>query len=336
MPYYLHASVILFESILLRIDADFVKSEAIVREFTSKGPKPATRRDHCLLGRLHISQIENKIQLYDSDVASCIFKWEALQPQSSLDIEVTFRLQSTAARFFQSVGDFAAARASLNQLLLLDSAKPIRSNTRRLLVGRLADVCCEMRDYEEASGLLQSEMERCDGADRSRRWFRRLLLAQIETHIGLGQPAAADAILTELASTTPGELSDIHDEQLHVRRLVAMARLAHARSAPSDAIRGWQGVLEEVNRMRTLSDFAKAVVHLSLAHAQLLARDPEAAHRSWLAGLDILQREKCEFWLPTVSTGWLRWIAQEVHRSQGWTFRMKQPGGKPDVAWPLQ
>ncbi|KAL7759098.1 hypothetical protein ACKLNR_011525 [Fusarium oxysporum f. sp. zingiberi] len=102
MPYYLHASVVLFRSILHRVDGELAKSEAHIRDFLWRGPRPTTRRDHALEGRLHISQMENKIKCYDTDVPSFAYKWEAKQPLSTLDMEVTFRLQSTAARYFQS------------------------------------------------------------------------------------------------------------------------------------------------------------------------------------------------------------------------------------------
>jgi hypothetical protein len=335
MPYYLHATSILFQSTLLRIEADFTKSESCIRDFIWKGPKPTTRRDHSLLGRLHISQIENKIKLDDSDIPSCIYEWEAQEPVSSLDMEVTSRLQSTAARFFQSVGEFSVARASLDQFLSLDNTKPIRSNSRRLLVGRLADVCCEMQDYETAVNLLGREMERCESADESRRWCRRLMLARAEASIGLDQMELAHSILERIGRTAPSTLSDIHDEQLHMRRLIASARANHLRHNPNEAVRHWQSLLPEVDRMRMLTGFAKAVIYLSLAHAQLLAHDRDGARRSWAAGLDILERDKCEFWLTTIPTFWLPWVAKEVHQLQGWSFRMKQPGGKVDVCWPL-
>ena len=334
MPYYLQAAFILFQSTLLRIDAEFTKSESCIRDFTWKGPKPITRRDHSLLGRLHISQIENKIKLYDSDIPSCIYGWEAQEPVSSLDMEVTSRLQSTAARFFQSIGEFSAARASLDQFLSLDDTKPIRSNSRRLLVGRLADVCCEMQDYETALALLGREMERCEPTDVSRRWCRRLMLAQAEANIGLNRMDVAGGILERIGRAAPSTLSDIHDEQLHMRRIIALARIDHSRHDPNEAIRLWQSLLHEVDRMTMLTGFAKAVIYLSLAHAQLLAHDRDGARRSWAGGLEILERDKCEFWLTAVPTFWLPWVAKEVHRLQGWSFRMKQPGGKPDIVCP--
>ncbi|KAF5989559.1 ABC multidrug transporter [Fusarium bulbicola] len=74
MPHYLHASVVLFDSILYRVDGELAKSEAQIREFLWRGPRPSTRWDHALEGRLHISQMENKIKCYDDDIPSFAYK----------------------------------------------------------------------------------------------------------------------------------------------------------------------------------------------------------------------------------------------------------------------
>ena len=333
-PYYLHASVVLFQSILHRVGGELAKSEARIRDFTWRGPKPSTRLDRALQGRLHISQIENKIKCHDEDVPSAIYKWEAVQPLSTLDIEVTFRLQSTAMRFFQSIGDFGAARASLEQFLSLDTTKPIRPNTRRLLVGRLADIYCEMQEWAKAVEILRPELDSSSESDRPRRWLRRLLLASAEANIGLGKLDAAEAALKEVERFVPPTLDDIHDEQLHMRRLIAAARIAHTKIDYTEAVDRWKHALREVEKMHTLkagAGFTGAVIYLSLAHAQLRTKDRDGGRHSWAAGLDILRNEKCEFWLPVVPTKWLRSVVVDVHEWEGWSFRMMMPGSKPDV-----
>ena len=337
MPYYLHASVILFQSILYRLDGELAKSEAQIRDFEWRGPKPSTRRDHALQGRLHISQIENKIKCYDNDVPSYIYKWEAEQPLSTLDIEVTFRLQSAAARFFQSIGDFAAARASLEQFLSLNTANPIRDSTRRIIIGRLADIYCEMSEFSKANALLQPELESIDESDRLRRPFRRLLLASIEANIGLHRLDAAELVLNELENAVPFELEDIYDQQLHMRRLLATARIAHMKPDRAAAVLRWRFALQEVDRMHTLKakdGFTSALIYFSMAHAQLMSGDTDGGRNSWVSGVEILKREKCEFWIPIVPTVWIQRIYAEVHGMQGWSVRMMLPGGRPDYTIP--
>lgn len=334
MPYYLRASVVLFRSILFRVDGDLAKPEAHIRDFMWRGPIPVTRRDHALEGRLHISQMENKIKCYDNDVPTFAYKWEAERPLSSLDMEVTFRLQSTAARYFQSIGDFGAAKASLEQFISLDLIKPIRANSRRVLVGRLGDVYCEVGEYSKAIELLQPELDCIDTCDRMRRGFRRLVLALVEANIGLTRSDTAESVLQGVLGDLPHKPDDLHDQQLHMRILLASARIAHSRFDFGQAVTRWGFALEQVNKMHTLGSnggFIAAVIHLSLAHAKLSLGDKDGGHHSWTTGLRILVNEKCEFWIPVVSTTWVQKVAADVYHLQGWPFRMMLPGGKPDI-----
>ncbi|KAF5250193.1 hypothetical protein FOXYS1_14929 [Fusarium oxysporum] len=334
MPYYLHASVVLFRSILHRVDGELAKSEAHIRGFLWRGPRPTTRRDHALEGRLHISQMENKIKCYDTDVPLFAYQWEAQQPLSTLDMEVTFRLQSTAARYFQSIGDFDAARGSLEQFLSLGRIKPIPANSRRVLLGRLADVYCEMGEYPKAIEILEPELERTNTCDRMRRGFRRLILALVEANIGLDRLDTAESTLQEFLGDLPPSPDDVNDQQLHMRTLLASARIAHLRPDPGEVMLRWIFALDQVSHVHTLGSsngFIAAVCHLSLAHAQLSIGNKDSAHHSWTTGLKILASEKCEFWIPVVPTAWLRRVAADTYNSQGWPFRMMLPGGKPDI-----
>ncbi|KAJ3945960.1 uncharacterized protein N0V96_004310 [Colletotrichum fioriniae] len=339
MPYYLHATVVLFRSVLYRNDGEFTKSEAHIRDFVWRGPRPVTRRDHSLHGRLHISQMENKIKCTDDDVSLLIYEWKAELPLSTLDTEVTFRLQSTAARFFQSIGNFAAARASLEQTLSLDMTKPLRGNTRRLLVSRLADMYCEMQEYSKAAEILRPELSSSNKPELSRRAYPRLLLSSAEFNIGLGNFDAAELLLRELETqhATPIGIDTLFDQQLHMRAVLAVARIAHFRSDKNVAVTRWRYALQEIQRMHALkaeAGFTAATIHLSLAHAQLAAGDAVGASASWAAGSDILKTETCEFWLPIVPTVWLKKVTREVYEAQGWTFRMMLPGAKPDATTP--
>lgn len=320
------------------MDGDTVRSEMVIRDFLCKGQKPMTRRDHALRGRLHISQIDNKIKCSDGDVSDFIYNWKAEQPLSSLDVEVTSRLQGVAARFFQSVGDFGAAIDSLKQLLSLNEAKPIRANSRRLLVSRLADIYCEMQEFARPVEILGPELHSVADADRLRRPFRRLTLALVEANIGLGLWNTARSLLQELDAFLPLKPDDMYDQQLHMRRIIAEARIKHMTSTHSDeAVRLWKLALQEVEQMNALKGkggFCAAIIYLSLAHAQLLrGGDRDGARQSWATGAEILRVERCEFWIPIASTTWLHRVVSEVHQMQGWVMQMMLPGGRPDVIW---
>ncbi|KPM43158.1 hypothetical protein AK830_g3409 [Neonectria ditissima] len=337
MPYYLHASVALFQSILCRLDGNLVKSDAKIREFKAKNRDPVTRSDNALRGRVHVSHIENKIQRCDDDVASCIYDWHAERPLSTLEIEVTRRVQSTAAKFFQSTGDFQTARASLEQYLSLNPAEPIRVNTRRLIVGRLADIYCELQEYSKAAQLVQPEFECLEDCEKKSRPVRRLLLALVEYNIGQGRLYDAESTLQELSDAEPLDLEDITDQLLHMRRLLAAARSAHEQLDFDEALRRWRFALQETDQLLTFKfrhGFTTAIIYLSMAHAQLLMGDKEGGRQSWAAAADIFRTERCEYWIPVVATAWLQKIVGAIYDMQGWPFRMMLPGRKPDVTWP--
>lgn len=337
MPYYLHASVALFQSILHRLDGDLGKSDAVIQQFLQSGQQPATRSDRALRGRLHISHIETKIQRRDDDVASCLYEWQGEFPLSTLEIEVTRRLQSTAARLFQSIGQFDTARDSLEQYIRLNPTEPIRLNTHRLIIGRLADIYCELGDYDKATELVEAEFESTEDSEKRGRPFRRLLLASVEASIGLGKLTDAEAALQQLADIEPPGLDDINDQLLRIRRLMATARTAHERLDYHQALHWWNVTLEGIENLSSFKShygFISGIVCISIAHAQLLTGDQEGGRRSWAIGAEVFRRERCGFWIPIVATRWLQKIVSAIYRLQGWPLRMMLPGRKADMTWP--
>lgn len=336
MPYYFHACVALFESILRRLEGKLVNSISTVQDFLSTSPPPTARLENALQGRLHISLMETKIQHYDSGIAACIYAWEGIQPLSSLETEVTRRLQGTASRFFQSIGDFSTARASLEQHLWLDSARPIRRNTRLLLVGRLAEVYCELCQYQKAIELLQPEFNSIPQAERKGRPYRRLLLASVEASLGKEDLNAAESTLQRLVDTEPPALDDTNDQVLYMRRVIAKARTAHMKQNYKDASGLWRAALQSMEQLqifRSKHPWTSALIQLSMAHAQLSIGDEGSGKHSWAKALEISRIERCEYIIPVVANIWARKIVSEIHRTYGWPFRMMLPGGNPDVVW---
>ncbi|KAH6689807.1 hypothetical protein F5X68DRAFT_204288 [Plectosphaerella plurivora] len=339
MPFYFHASVALFESIMLRLEGSFDHSTTKARSFLDNNPvSPATTRcDNALRGRLHVSWIENKVHRYDPDAAAVMYDWEGLLPLSTFEIEVTRRLQGTAAKYFHSIGDLVMARASLEQHLSLVTTVPIRENTRLLITTKLAEIFCELREHEKSHELIAAEMA-AEGAEaRSKtRPFRRLSMASVEVDLGRGRLDEAEATLQKLALAEPPELDDLNDQVLHMRRLMLEARAAHERLRYEEAHRLWGLAL---TRMSEFSIFAArhpwiaAVAHVSMAHAALALGDAAGAREAWARGADVSRTERCEYVIPTLATVWVPRIVADVLATQGWPFRMMLPGGRPDVTW---
>lgn len=337
MPYYLHASVPLLQSILHRVAGNLPKSEAVLRDFKRRGPSPSTRRDHALLGRLHIAQVETKIRCFDSDVNTFMYEWEPEQPLSTLDIEVKSRLQSTAARYFQSIGNFEAARASLEQHLSMSKSKPMRPLSRCVMVARLGDVYCELGQYERAEALLGAELAALDDGIRQRRPFRYLSLAWIEANIGLRKYRVAEDAADRLEDKMPRVPEDLHDQQQHMRRLIAKARVSHLVDDYEEAIARWKLCLDRMKQMETLqttSGFIAATIYISSSHAHLASGDRDGGRRAWGTAVSILKEDTCNFWAPVVATSWLQDMVVQINKMQGWSLRIKMPGGQPDFVCP--
>ncbi|KAF4979182.1 hypothetical protein FZEAL_4555 [Fusarium zealandicum] len=334
MPYYFHASVVLFESIIHRIDGRIDESDAKVKDFLAEIHNDDTRCGNALRGRLHISHIENKIHRYDTDVASYMYSWEGIHPLSTFEIEVTRRLQGTAARYFHSIGDFQTARASLEQHLWLNSTQPIRHNTRLLIVTRLAEIHCELHEYGKAQQILQPELESTE--QKRGRPFRRLSLVMVDANIGLGNLDAAEIVLQQLRDIEPPELDDINDQVLHMRRIILVARAAHERLRFDQALQLWRVALQQMDQLSTFKSrhgWIAAVINLSMAHIQLILGDADGGRQSWAAAVEISMNERYEYIIPILATGWLRKIVNAIHQEHGWPFRVMLPGGQPDMTW---
>ncbi|RGP79429.1 hypothetical protein FLONG3_2484 [Fusarium longipes] len=335
MPFYYQASVTLFESILSGKDGNFERSNDIIAEFLSSEQFEAnTRSDNALRGRLHISSIENKIHRYDKDVAATIYSWEGIHPLSTFEIEVTRRLQGVAAKFFHSIGDFKTTRASLEQHLWLNSTMPIRHNTKLLIVTRLAEIHCELHEYDKALEITQAELDNMPV--KKGRPFRRLIMAMAEAYLGLGQPDDATSVLEQLINVEPPELDDLNDQVLRMRRLILSARIQHERGNFVEAVMLWDLAgqkMQDLSTFKSRHGWIAAIIQLSITHAQISLGDSESGRRSWDAAVEVAMRERFEFVFPILATTWLQKIVGEIYQAKGWPLRIMMPGGKSDLTW---
>ncbi|KAM0226863.1 hypothetical protein ACHAPO_012017 [Fusarium lateritium] len=335
MPFYYQASVTLFDSIISGKDGDFERSNAIINEFlSSEQCETNTRSDNALRGRLHISSIENKIHRYDAEVAATIYNWKGIHPLSTFEIEVTRRLQGVAAKFFHSIGDFKTTRASLEQHLWLNSTMPIRHNTKLLIVTRLAEIHCELHEYDKALQIIQVELQTISVKDG--RPFRRLAMAMAEAYICLGQFDGATSVLEELIAVEPPQLDDLNDQVLKMRRIILSARIQHERGDFVNALMFWNQAGQQMQALSTFSSrhgWIAAIIQLSMAHAQIAMGDSEGGRKSWDAAVEVAMRERFEFVFPVLATIWLQKIVGEIYQAKGWPLRIMMPGGKSDLTW---
>ncbi|KAL1844676.1 hypothetical protein VTK73DRAFT_2048 [Phialemonium thermophilum] len=314
-PAYLRASIRLCRSTISRLHGDLERSDREIREHLKPNPQCSNRREHALAGRLHLCLIENMIQRQDSSVVGVVYSWEPLHPSSPLENSVARRLLLCAARFFQSIRQFRTAPDSLGQCLELEG-----TSKRLLIVSRLGDVLGELRDYDRAAVMLESEVDNL--VTRGRLW-RRVRLSMVEAALGrgFGSLDAAEDWLDELiARDLP--VADITDQLLHVRTLMARARIPHYRSNHEEALQRWQTALQSTRPFLSFKDghgFTSAIIHLSIAHAQIHIGNQRGARRSWQAATDICRTEKPDYWIPVVATTWLSNMANDLLRLQGWS-----------------
>ncbi len=68
LPEHLQASIAHWQSVLLRLNGDFHRSDRVIQEFLN-GPRSGlmNKRLHSMHGRLHISHIENLMQLKEGN-----------------------------------------------------------------------------------------------------------------------------------------------------------------------------------------------------------------------------------------------------------------------------
>jgi predicted negative regulator of RcsB-dependent stress response len=239
-----------------------------------------------------------------------------------------------AAKYFHSIGDFKTTRASLEQHLWLNSTIPIRQNTRLLIVTRLAEIHCELHEYEKALQIIQVELDGMTA--RKGRPFRRLTMAMAEGYIGLGRLDEATSILQELMSVEPPELDDLNDQVLRMRRLILSARIQHERLNFTEALQAWQvagQTMETLSIFKARHGWTAAIIQLSMAHAQIAVGDSENGRRSWDAAVEVSMKERFEYVFPVLATTWLQKIVGEIYQAKCWPLRVMLPGGKSDLTW---
>lgn len=326
MPNHLHASVALLQSIVCRLDGNFDASDCKIQEYYGKRLHCTTRRDHALMGRLHLSQVENLIQRHNHGIARVIFNWVPSQPSSPLEINTNRRLLVTTAKFFQSVGMFGVARDSLQSCLyMLETQQPLTRKSEPLVVSRLADILCELREFEKAHEVATAEMKIVKKNGNNGRPLNRLLLACIEADIGRGRFELAEKSLYEIMNTMASTGLDINDQLLRVRALMAYARIPHFQSHFSKALERWTVTLHEIPQHSSFKHgrgFTTSIIHLSIAHLHLILGDRESGRRSYELAIGILRTEPRDFWIPVVATTWLSGLIEEINRMENWPVQI--------------
>ena len=150
--------------------------------------------------------------------------------------------------------------------------------------------------------------------------FRRLLVTLIDTNIQRYRYDNTISIIAELGDTF-NHLSnlDVSDQLLHVRTLVASARICHCQSQFHEALQRWEVALIHMQKYKSFEGegFTYAIIHLSISLAHLESGDVEEARKAFKRAEMICSRGMRDFWIPTLAA-WGQLMGLKIRSLIGW------------------
>ena len=333
-PLHLQAEMALQRSILFRLGGDFNNSERVIHDFCChcKDPNPGclpkfyrqtqaaglSKRLNALYGLLHRSHLENLVQCEKYELAmEEIDDWQCAQPPSPMELSILPSKTVTSCKVFRSQGFFKNARESLEMCLkFLDPRDPIRSQ----VLCQLADVYDDLRLPEMADKLLASEIEIGRKKATKTKAFRRFLVSAVDASMLQQRYDDANTVIEELERIF-SKLNDldVSDQLLHVRILVASARISQIRFQFREAIRKWEIALRHVYGYKSFEGegFTYSAIHLSISLAFLEAGEHEEAEASFNRGKAILDRGVRDYWIPTFAM-WVGHVLSKLQSMARW------------------
>ncbi|PVH90945.1 hypothetical protein DM02DRAFT_664503 [Periconia macrospinosa] len=331
-PQHLQAEVANQQSILLRLDANFDHSERVIHDFCCRcgdysqkciptfyqrfQPDGVSRRLNALYGQLHRSHLENLVQCDEYKLAiQEVDNWQLPGSPSLIETRALPARTLTISKIFRSQGMFPDARRRLE--LCLDHPQAMN---RSQVLCNLADVYCDLDLPGKADDLISPEVEGGRKRATKMKAFRRFLVSAMDIDI--------QRRLYDDASTTVRELEgifndlrnlDTSDQLLHVRVLVASARICHFRSQFLEAVQKWEVALHHVRNYRSFrgEGFTYAVIHISKSLAYLKIGERGEARVSFNRGKEILQGRVRDYWIPTLAA-WAEDVFAKIKLMTGW------------------
>ena len=329
-----HAEMAHQQSNLSRLAANFVQSERFIHDFCCRcgyqsdeciprfyrqlQPERVSKRLNALYGRLQGSHLENLVQCEKyNDAIEEVDDWRTSKYPSLMECRVLPSRAVTIAKIYRSQGMFADARSGLENCLT--TLFPQDTNRCQVLCS-LADVYCDLRLPDKAHNLLIPEVEKERKKASKTKSFRRLLVTLIDTNIQKCHYDDAIGIIAELGDTF-NHLSnlDVSDQLLHVRSLVASARICHCQSQFREALRRWEVALSHVQKYKSFEGegFTYAIIHLSISLAHLESGDIETARKAHERAEMICSRGMRDFWIPTLAA-WGQLMGMKIRSLTGW------------------
>lgn len=341
-PEHLQVALAHQKSTLLRITADWNQSEHVIQELCRRTasldysgdviqyfyrhlqPSMESKRLNALYGRLHISHLENLVQSeYYRAAAEEIEDWKISQEPSLME-QCVFRSKTVVvAKLFRCQGRFHDVVHTLEECLKI----PLPQMNRIQLICSLADAHCDLGLPDVAHARLKPEIEAQRKKSARGKQMRRLWVCEIDADLERGRYDSAQKTVQEIETVYSG-LSDLDasDQLLHVRVLLAAARIHLYKEQFSEALGAFTVLINRVQEYRSLKSdgFVYALAHLSICLINLKTGNIGECEKSFDHARTIIYREWPDFWIPTAPR-WLMYISSKIHSMTGWTLMTKTP-----------
>jgi hypothetical protein len=225
----------------------------------------------------------------------------------------------TLAKVLRSQGLFSPAREQLE--MCLQTIHPQDPNLGQVLCS-LTDTYCDLKLPDMAHNLISPEIEKERKRGKKTKSLRRVLVTALDVDIQRGLYEHAKETIDEL-TVIFNELRslDVNDELLHVRVLVASARLHQLTCRFDQALQGWEEVLAHVQKYKSFEGEGStyAITHLSISLTYLEIGNKEEAWNASQHGRRILTWGMRDFCIPTFAA-WGKEVSLKIRSLTGWTI----------------
>lgn len=347
-PDYFRAGIAYQESVLFRLIGDYDRSECTIRTFcrasTSSGqteptiqefyrdPGATSKRMYALRGRLHVSHLENLVQTEKYTTAiDEIDDWMPMKNPSPMAASVLPKKSIVISKIFRSQGRFEQAREELVKCLL---NMPTHAANRYQVICNLADSYSDLGLPNEAHEILAPEFEILKLKPRKGKPYRRLLVAMIDAYIGRSLYEIAENAVKELEPIFADLVNvDVSDQLLHMRILIASARISYYKMNHSEALKKWDTALLHLERYGSFKDkgYIYAVISLSISLSQLHLDNIDESREALDRAACILGTEIQDFWIPALAS-WRKYVELRIESPVG---RIISPEQKPTDSPPI-
>jgi tetratricopeptide (TPR) repeat protein len=231
----------------------------------------------------------------------------------------------TVCKIFRSQGLFLDVRERLELCLLY----PGSSNKIQILCS-LADVYCDLAEVggdsispkarnslDTVRHLMDLELNKRSTNSKA---FRRLKVSQTEMDIQGQRYEDARKNIQEMKGIFSNLFNlDVSDQLLHVRVLIASARVYHIASDFVEAIQEWKVALEYAQKYASFEGegFTYAAINLSLSLAYLRTGHRSEASISFGRAARLLLLGIQDYWIPTL-WAWVEDTLLKIQSISGW------------------